>query len=230
MAHITTGQLSELLSLDLNGFGLRNELQELIRRVTSGGIAGKSDDIRIIQAKKLWDLGYGRELGIDSFDAYLVVIPSVPASLIAENPEFPLLVLVDPRLGYTKSCRLAVLKFSEYGNTDETLVPFDARHTMPITPYWVRAHDGSPNLNRKPSDIRKGLVGSQLVGTADVGIAIWIQLGKREHVMDLPGSVRSGARGCCAYVGVWGVEPKLHSGRDDGADPRCGTVVFVCGV
>lgn len=227
MAHITTAQVSELLSLDLRGPGLRNELQELIRRVTSGGIAGKSDDVRTAQAKKLWDAGFGTALKIDSFNAYLATIPSVPASLVADNPTFPLLILVDPRLGHVKSARLVGLKFAEYGNTDETLVPFDARHGMSANaPYWVRTHDGSPNLNKKPSDVRASLTGNQLAGTADVGIAIWLQLGKRNHIMDLPGSVRASGRGFCAYLDVWSDGPELSSGGDDGASPGFGSVVF----
>lgn len=227
MAHITTAQVSELLSLDLHGPGLRNELQELIRRVTSGGIAGKSDDVRTAQAKKLWDAGFGTALKIDSFSAYLATIPSVPASLVADNPTFPLLILVDPRLGHVKSARLVGLKFAEYGNTDEALVPFDARHTMPTdTPYWVRAHDGAVNKNRRPSDVRASLTGNQLAGTADVGIAIWIQMGKRSHVMDLPGSVHASDRGYCAYLGVWHGGPGLSSVRGVDAFPGYGSVVF----
>lgn len=227
MAHITPKQIRVLLELDLDGTGLRRELQAFIRQVTSGGVAGKSDDPRVIQAKILWDLGFGRELKIDSFDSYLATIPEIPTSLLAHNPELPLLVLVDPRLRYVKSCRLAGLKYEEYGWTDETLVPVDDRHALASdTPYWVRAHDGSPNLNRRPSDCRAECSGRRYAGTADVGIAIWIQYGPRNHVMDLPGSVHAALRGSCAYVSPFG-DPRLLASRDGDAHPECGTVVFV---
>lgn len=231
----TVDQFSELrnlekLSIAAGGPGFKSEVQALIARLTTAGATARKADPRIAQAKKLWRKGWGRELGFKKFELYLATIPEIPASLLADNPTFPLLVLVDPRLGHVKSARLAGLKFEEYGNTDKTLEPFDARHTMPTTPYWVRAHDGSPNLNRKPSDIRKGLVGNQLAGTADVGIAIWIQHGKRNHVMDLPGSVYVSGRGRCACLDVWDDVAELGAGRSDGAVPRYGSVVFVCGV
>lgn len=227
-SHITTGQLRHLLDLDENGPGLGAELNAFIRQVTSGGLAGKSSDPRIIQAKKLWDLGFGRELKYGKFDDYLATIPAIPASLLADSPGFPLLTLVDPRLGHVESCRVPGLKFAEYGYDDTTLEPCDKRHTIPTTaPYWVRAHDGKPNVNRKPSDCRAECTGKSFAGTAEVGIAIYVQHGKRGHFMDLPGVVHHGARGYCAFIVAWDGEPELYARRDDGADPSCGTVIFV---
>ncbi len=231
MSHVTAKQIRHFLELDEHGDGYGEEFNAFIRQITSGGIAktgkvAKAVDIRRKQAKKYWDRGFGRKF--KNFAAYLVTIPEVPASLLADNPEFPLLVLVDPRLGHVESCRLAGLKYVEYGNDDDTLVPCDNRHAMPTdAPYWVRAHDGLPNLNRKPADCLAECTGRRYAGTADIGIAIYVQYGKRQHFMDLPGSVHRHDRADCAYLDVWVDGPELRSYGDGYASPGYGSVVFV---
>jgi hypothetical protein len=211
-----------------SGIGL--EVEELIRRLESGGIGKHVDDPRWMQAKTLWDFGFGCAPNLGTFEAYLATIPEIPAGLVAHNPDFPLLTLVDPRLGHVCSCRLIDLRFVEYTRNDQSLVPFDARHAMPTdAPYWVRAHDGSPNLNRKPSDCRAECIGELYAGTADVGIAIWIQHGEGKCVMDLPGSVFASNRVCCAYLGTWLNVRELNVGGTDYARPRFGSVVFILG-
>ena len=207
--------------------GIGREVEELISRLENGGVGKSAGDPRIAQAKKLWDLGFGRELKMNSFHAYFATIPEIPKSLVADNPVLPLLVLVDPRLGHTRSCRLDGLRFAEYGWDDTSLVPFDDRHVMPSAPYWVRAHDGSPNLGKKPSDCRAKCTGKLYAGTADVGIAIWIQHGKCNHVMDLPGSVHISNRESCACLGVWRGGLELGASRHDVTNTLFGSVVFV---
>lgn len=232
---IDLGHIGELHALDRllqergETDGIRPHITEMIRRLTDGNKLVKAgpNDPRVSQAKKLWDLGFGRELKYSKFDDYLATIPAIPASLLANNPEFPLLVLVDPRLGYVVSCRLAGLKFAEYGYGDKALKPCDKHHTIPTTaPYWIRAHDGTPNLGRKPSECLAECTGKRFAGTADVGIAIYVQHGKYNHSMDLPGSVHRGGS-CCACLGVWRDGPELCVSRDVTAGPRFGSVVFV---
>lgn len=58
------GLVTELLTLN-EKIGLHDETSEIVRRVTSGGVAGKSDDVRTVQAKRYWDLGVGTALGWD---------------------------------------------------------------------------------------------------------------------------------------------------------------------
>jgi hypothetical protein len=206
--------------------GIGAEVEELIRRLESGGVAGKSDDPRTVQAKKWWDAGVGRELGIRSFKEYLATIPEIPASLAEQRYDFPLLVLVERRLCTIVAARFAGLKYGELGYTDGTLVPVDGRHMLPEEPFWIRAHDGGPNLDRKPSVCLAECIGDRFAGTDSVGIAIHLVHGKRGHVMDLPGSVRAVHREYCACVDPFG-DPELRAGRHDGAIRQYGTVVFV---
>jgi len=219
---------SARLRRGMSGIGL--EIEELIRRLESGGVAGKSADIRETQAKRLWDLGYGRELNIPTFETYLATIPEVPASLLADDPELPLLTLDDPRLPLTVRARLAGVRHAELGYNDGDLVPFDERHKTPAGPYWFRAHNGRSIRNKKPSDCRKACTGKLLSGTADVLIALFTHhkdvAKEDEHIMDGPGSVRREDRACCSYLEVWDGGPRLYGDLVDDAYPRCGSVVF----
>ncbi|MCI0479515.1 hypothetical protein L0Y59_03140, partial [Candidatus Uhrbacteria bacterium] len=95
--HISTGQIRELLDIDRARGGIGPEFQELISRLTSGGVGMKNDDPRAVQAKVLWDKGFGRESGCRSFQDYLATIPEIPPELVDDDPRFPLLVLVDDR-------------------------------------------------------------------------------------------------------------------------------------
>ncbi len=73
--------------------GIGSEVEELIRRLEMGGV----NQWRI-QAKRLWDRGFGRDPSVKAknFKAYLAGILQIPASLLADDPELPLLSLADP--------------------------------------------------------------------------------------------------------------------------------------
>lgn len=187
-----------------------------------------TQDIRQTQAKRLYDLGFGKNY--KSFEDYLATIPEIPQSLVGEDETYPLLTLDDPRLLRTERCKLAGVKYEEYGYNDETFVPFDARHETPAGPYWFRAHNGRKNRGRKPSDCRQELTGNLLAGTADVLLALFIHhknvVKQGEHVMDGPGSVSRGVHRSCSYLVVWGGGPRLRDYWHDNANPSYGSVVF----
>lgn len=187
------------------------------------------DDIRTVQAAMAWWRKFG---GDASFEAYLEPIPTAPdfVALRKEFPQLDLPLLVDPRLGHVRSAELVGLKYREHGNTDTTLEPVDTRHSMPTdVPYWVLAHDGTPNLNRWPPGCFAECVGRLLAGTADVLMAIWLQYGSRYHIMDGPGSANASDRGRCACVGQWRNESILDVNRVPSLTPGFGSVVFVRG-
>lgn len=217
-----------LLSL-ITGTGSDRDLVAFVLRNTPGANVDP-DDIRTVQAAMAWWRRFGGE---SPFEAYLEAIPTAP-DFEALRKEFPMLdlpLLVDPRLGHVCTARLVGLNYGEYGNTDMTLEPADTRHAMPTdVPYWVLAHDGTPNLSRRPPDCLAGCTGPFLAGIADVLMAIRLQYGPRAHAMDGPGSVLAGDRGRCACVNPFAVKPHLHAIRLPRADPDCGAVVFVQGV
>jgi len=235
MSKFTTGMIAELIAIDkTRKGGVGAEVQELINRLTDGGIAktdktAKTVDIRRKQAKKYWDLGFGRELGIDSFKAYLATIPEIPAPLLDPDERFPLLVLVDPRLGLAKTCDLVA--WIALDTAVSMVLAADVRHETPVAPFWVRAHDGRFNRDQKPIDCRNACTGMEFAMTAMVGVCLFINFPKivswNLWTIDLPGSVLDGLAGRVATLKFdEGDEPELSWGWEDRTDMDAGTGTF----
>ncbi len=207
------------------------EVQAPIRHLANSEGKLKTDDPHVIQANVLWDKGIGRELGIDSFKDYLASIPGIPHSLLKNDAMHPLLRLVDPRLGLSKTCELFGIKFREFGYEDKDVISFDDRHGIPRTPFWVRAHDGKKHRECKPRDCRDKCTDKLFAMTAMVGVMVWVQdsniIRKSEHFLDCPGSVHRLDRGFCAFLGIGNSGIRLSLGRYDGGhSPICGAGDF----
>lgn len=201
--------------------GLRGEVQELVKRLTSGGVCPKSDDPRIAQAKVLWDKGWGRELKIDSFDAYLAMIPEVPETLTSDD-RFPELVLVDSRIGIVKTCELLSIYF---GGNDQTFEDFDLKKTRAEKVYWMRAQDGKKNRNKSISTSRSAFASDELGLTVHEGLAFFVQNPEtfRKWGMDLIGSVRCDRRDYAAWLGWFSGRPGLRWDFDGRGSPGYGS-------
>ena len=226
---VTTGQIKRLLEIDSEGLGIGEEVQELILRITSGGVAGIFGDPRVIQAKRYWDLGAGQKLDKKSFKEYLAEIPEIPAGLLSDDPAYPYLVLVEPRIGLTKLCRLGNVA---YEGDDNTFVPYDDRHADPTQPSWTRIQDGRRNRNRPSNECRQSFAKDELGNTGLIGVCAYLQhpgvvtdlyQGDKGHAMDLPGSVRRGKRdqSLCLYVQDGRAELIWYF--NDSASPRYGS-------
>jgi len=229
VAHIA--QLHEIQAARLKRGqpGLGSEIEALIARLTSGGVARGAWDIREAQAKRYWDLGVGTALGYPNFAAYLATVPEVPERLEEHGQSFPLLVLVEPRVGLKRLCELANVEFS---GGDDTFVAYDERHTEFTKPTWIRIQDGRRNRNRKVSDCRGSFGRRELGLTALQGVCAWCVHGAAElvdlngpdgHAMDLPGSVHRGSRGDAAYLHVSDGRAKLRWYWGVIAYPKCGS-------
>lgn len=206
--------------------GISPEVEELIRRLEMGGV----NQWRI-QAKRLWDKSFGRDPAVNAknFKVYLAGIPQIPEGLIKDDSDLRLLSLADPRPGLLRSCKLLGIQFEELGYNDSSVEPFDNRFAIPTTPFWFRHDDGRRNRKRRPDHCRDELVGDIQTGSAMEGIYAYahhpdiVTVG--EHLVDLPGSVRRGARDGCAFLGVWGGQVKLGVDRDsDFACPGYGSL------
>lgn len=206
------------------GFGLRSDLQALIMRLQSGGVGPKSDDPREIQAKRLWDKGFGREQGFDSFDAYLATIPEIPEAYMAPDDRFPELVLVDARLGLEKTCELLGVDF-DY--EDQSFEDFDPKKARTDKVYWIRAKN-SEKIRRKSVCVRSVQftnAGCELGLTAHEGVALLAQNpeGFRGCAMDLPGSVMRDDRMSVAFLHWVRERPELFCHFHDHDSSSCGS-------
>lgn len=225
MAHLTTGQIKQLLEIDHAGPGIRTEVQELIKRLTSGGVGVKTDDPRVTQAKRLWDKGFGRELGIDSFEHYLANIPVIPESLLAHDERFPELVLVDAGLGITKICELLGIDFS---GDDQTFEDFDPKQARTEQVYWIRLQDGKKNCGKSVQTCRKEFAQDEIGLTFHEGLAFFAQCPEsfRKFALDLTGSVTRDGCSSAAYLYWTFARPELSwyfvddASQDSGAGSR----------
>lgn len=210
---LTTGQIGELIAIDRAGSGIGEHVQELISRLTSGGVAGKSGDSREVHAKRLWDLGVGKELGFENYGAWLQSLPPVPER--PQDEQLSILVLVPDRskIGIVKSCQLLGVAFS---GSDETFADAQPDKALSGT-YWIWCQDGGEYRSKKPKDCRDKLFPqeNQVALTAHEGLWIYAVDGSvlTRHYIDLPGSVHAGSRDGIACLELSGGEPELRWAR-----------------
>lgn len=225
--NLSTGQIRQLLEIDAKR-PIGDHVQELIRRLTDGGVAGRSDDQRMVQAKRLWDRDVGTALGIRSFTAYLGTIPYIPAELLKDDAEFPLLVLVETRLGLKKLCGHGGVA---YDGDAETFVAYDERHREFDRPTWIRVQDGRKNRNRSIRDCRKSFGKRERGLTALQGVCTYLHhpsvvseaTQDGAHIMDLSGSVLRDNRDYAACLKLWNGQPRLDWDWDGDASPEYGS-------
>lgn len=99
----------------------------------------QTDDPRIIQATRFWELGFGSAFGFGKLEHYLTTIPEIPAELVGEDERFPVLLLVEPRLGLNRSCQLVGI---DCGYKDHEIVPAVKCHPEFTVPTWIRVRYG----------------------------------------------------------------------------------------
>lgn len=226
MAHLSTKQIKQLIEIDNAGKGIKDEVQALIARLTSGGVGAKSDDPRVAQAKRLY--GKGLFSKVESFTDFLATIPEIPEALKVASDRFPELVLVDTRLPISKVCELLGIEFFgniDFPGNDETYVDYDPNTVKTDKVYWMRAQDGKKNDGKSVQICRKSFAEDEVGLSAYEGLAFFAQNPKsfKVRVVDLPGSVHRDSRGDAAYLGWHAGRPVLYWARDGGADPSFGS-------
>ncbi|MBI4450161.1 hypothetical protein HY634_03820 [Candidatus Uhrbacteria bacterium] len=185
-----------------------------------------------IQAKRLWDKGWGAAIGIAEFQQYIATIPEIPADLIPEHVDFPDLVLEDLRpfaipsrpFDLVKACRiLGVL----YEGDDRSFEDPDPSRALRDPVRWVRMHDGRRNRNRKAVDCRATFDAHGVGASVCDGLFLYAQrpsvLYEPElHFIDLPNAIRVGQCGLCAYLRRWPDGVVGLCWGWGGAVPHCG--------
>lgn len=207
MAHLTTRQVKQLLEIDSAGPGIRAEVQELISRLTSGGIGPKTDDPREVQAKRLWDKGWGRELDFECFETYLATIPEIPEELKEHDERFPELILVDARVSVRTACNLLGIECCI--EAQDLVSDNENRETARVS--WMRCQNGRRNAGKSVRTCRDEFATNEFGLTATEGLAFFAQKPDqcRNWCMDLPASVYRSNRVNVAYLFWFSARPKL---------------------
>lgn len=177
-------------------------------------------DIRVQQAKVLYDLGFAGNG--KSFEDYLKDVPEQ----IPENPNpqlFDRLVLVDRRLGLTETCRRLTVRYT--GN-DRDLVNFiGSDFYWPVEWIWMQDGRHNPNPINHYWTLRPGEIGM----AAMEGLMLYAQdrtfLQELKDVsVILPGSCHASKREETAFLVLWGKEVQLQwfIGENTAADEHTG--------
>ena len=224
--------------------GIGPEVEALIRRLTDGGVAGtkrgrifsselteiRAEELRKLQAKRLWDKGFGEVLGYASFEAYYIGIPLPPARRPQDLSNYFQLILVDARIfrskqygGLVKVCELLGVTFN---GTNSTIIPYNSEYEVKDSVYWMWCQDGQVNRDKC---IRTCV--DQFAQSGEIslnimeGLAIFVQNPSviKGHYMDLPSSVRSTEPGYSVCMGLWDGEPELDWKWVDDPDSFCGS-------
>lgn len=194
---------------------IRQRQEEVLRRVEEGAIDGaivaeilqrvvegrpvdfQLEDRRTTQAWRLYDAGWGRELGQPSFQDYLATIPLVPDWPADWHEQFDRVILVDARLPLTKMCEL--LHVDILGD-DETFVDFHPEHALQGV-YWMRCQDGRKYHNVSIRQCWKKFGPNEVGLTAAEGLCLFLQERGvlEDHFPVLPGSVLR-RRGFSAFL------------------------------
>jgi len=207
--------MRELLAIDAAGRGIGREVQQLIARLSSGGVKINADDVRRIQAKRLWNLGFGN--GHSSFTGYLTTIPEIHESLLGVDPESPMLSLADPRPGLVAICQMVGVDYDPAANGQAMPLSGKPRLEDPTEPFWFRHDDGRPNRNRKPEDCIRNVKKGTIAGTALTGVIVFLHhpliFSGEEFCIDLPGSESSVSSRDCASLRMNGETVTLEVDR-----------------
>lgn len=208
--------------------------RQSVQAIIEGRLATPSaPSIREEQARRLYELKFGDVLGVKTFEAYLDGTDAIEA--VPQIPNFPEVQmrlfgregiwLVDGRVaekvGLTGYLRLVGLA---YGGTDDTFESHDPKRAKSGV-RWMIGQDGFRNRGRKPNDCRELFQPIEIGMDCIEGAGVYAQNSKviENHWMDLPGSVRRGNRGRCAYLGVIDGEPELYWNWGGNSLPKCGS-------
>jgi len=231
VAHIAQLHEIQAARLKRNKPGIGHEVEELIRRLTSGGVSVKTDDLRVVQAKRLWDMGFGRELDLESFDVYLASIPEIPKKLVAHDERFPELILVDARLDIRSIYPLLGVENggdaffdSEY---DGRFVDLETKGARTKKVYWIRMQDGKESNRGSPLAHREVFPADEIGLNVHEGLAFAAQYPKalRGWTMYLAASVYQQRHSEVAYLACnWnGIGLRINRGCDTNIGVNSGT-------
>jgi hypothetical protein len=197
-------------------------LQTLIEGKT---VLPDRNDIRQLQAFRLYDCGVGEDLGYSSFADYHETIPPIPTWPDHYGKHFDTVALVERRLGLKAFCNALGIRFE--GN-DETFVPHDPKRVKAEDVYWMFYQDGRKNHNKPVTICQGGFQKFEIGLDAPEGCCAYAQdrrhlLEEGVHVMDLPGSVRRGLRVRAACLLLNDSRPELLWRFQDNAVPHFGS-------
>ena len=197
----------------------------------------------VAQATRIVDIGLaaavGKAIGQGeewSLEAYLADVVSKArfcpkcAAEAAASSSGEVYILCEPRAGFSAASSHGSIVF---GGNDATFVPFDDRHAVPLTPYWVILNPGRGNRNKPPVDCRAEFAQKHGILSARAMDGVFARIHHPNvvtelhnnpdgHAMDLAGSLCAAHRGRCAFLHVWFGQARVVCHDDGSRNPQHG--------
>lgn len=221
---LTPALIAELIHTDeqrkQSGFsGIYSDIRYAIDVLKSGESLIEAGDQKTVQARILFEKGWGKSLGFVDFESYLKTIPPVPETLRMPSEEFPFLVLVDARVSVKGVCELLGVVLKGNHQTHEM-----ASLQSTSSPYWIRCQDGQKNLGMSTQETISTFDANEQGLNEIEGLSLFAQHPSllNTHYLDLPKSVHEGFENNSACLGIWNQTPGLRWRWDHYADKRCG--------
>ncbi len=173
---------------------------------------------------------FAKPLGV-SRDQYIDGLPQFALQPETYKGRFDIPTLVPtpvPEKGLTARKMFELAGIKPYYDVDGMTKDWEKHPSgfvTPKAPYSTWLHDGTPNLNRKPEDVRSELPADARGGTLLDGLGLYLKDPKilEDHSLDLPGSqVGSGS---APFLYLWYGGPELLHAWVDDPDPGFGSVV-----
>lgn len=198
--------------------GLGADVRAVIDASVDGGSILDTADPRFVQARNLWDAGWGKELGYQTFADYLASVPSAPLELTEVDAQFPYLILVDARVSVVAACQL--LGIAPKGN-DATPRMKHLHEKGDV--YWMRCQQGLRYTTMSVAEAERNFASGEIGLTAVEGIALAVQMPRilQTRYVDLPRSTHEGFDNSSACLGTWNGRCELRWRWNDHADDRC---------
>jgi hypothetical protein len=217
----------------------KDQIVEIVRQIGKGEIdhdaaqaviehrlMPTNEAVRIAQAKRLYELGFGKALGYASFGAYLKSVPPIPNWSAQQLRIFGAgnVWLVDGRVvekvGLSQYCKIAgVFPGCQLG----AFVPYKI-HEHKTGIRWMIGQDGYRNWCRSAKEWREWTVGPEVGMDVAEGVAVFIQDQDVifKHTLILSGSASLESPLLTAFLGYVAGSPCVFQGFEDGRESNFG--------
>lgn len=203
---VTTEQIRTILELDRARDGIGDLVQQFLMNIAATEANSNIGDIRIAQARILWNLGWGIELGYTSFEDFLATVPGLPKWPDEYKTHFDqaILVYAPDKLSLVTACHLTGISVAR--NVDNVVPYYSFQEKREV--YWIYCQSGRRHCRKSAQYCRKSCAKFEIGLSAFEGVSLFAQdrsvlCGKsRGEPLGLPGSTRENHSNQVAYLRI----------------------------
>lgn len=224
---LDTSMIGELITQDLvlqsrGTSGLGSAIRAVIDASRIHSDVMVTIDPTMIHARRLWDAGFGKVLGFDSFETYARLLPAVPHNLRSEPDGFEHLLLIDARVSVEQTAKLlgVTIEGSSATAQQESLRAVGEA-------YWTRLSHAPHHVGKSVIDASSAVQPTERGATIAEALMLMVQSPSILHdrYLDCPQDSHEGFANSVASIGIWNDAVQIRYRWRDHADVRCGVVL-----